>query len=376
MASIRARPRKDGSTSHTVTWRDPDKGLQSRTYSDGEKARELKDFLDANGNSFRLAAESKRRKDSTAPTVAEIVTRHIDLLRKPQPGTIADYRRMAAGHIEGSGLGRTPVDQVDKAAVLRWFDGLTVRRGANQRPGEPLSRKTKGNVHALLSAAFTTAQNAGIMTSNPAKGISEADRNEAREPVYLSPEDLDLLADRAPEHYRLFLRVLGRTGLRYSEATALRKRDIRVQDGRCIININRAWKDTGKGEVIGPPKTKKAKRNVTCGAALSKALIEHMEPLTLDDLVFTHPDGGYLRNSRFHKEVWQRLVAELVEAGELDRKPWIHEMRHAHTTHLLQKGIPVHVVQARLGHEDPNTTLRVYSRLARGDDLAAADALD
>jgi hypothetical protein len=36
--------------------------------------------------------------------------------------------------------------------------------------------------------------------------------------------------------------------------------------------------------------------------------------------------------------------------------------------------VPVHMVQARLGHEDPQTTLRVYARPAKTSDAAAADA--
>jgi hypothetical protein len=36
--------------------------------------------------------------------------------------------------------------------------------------------------------------------------------------------------------------------------------------------------------------------------------------------------------------------------------------------------VSVHVVQARLGHQDPQTTLRVYARLAKASDAAAADA--
>jgi len=90
--------------------------------------------------------------------------------------------------------------------------------------------------------------------------------------------------------------------------------------------------------------------------------------------VFTRPDGEYVRNSRFHKEIWQPLMGKLV-GKELDRKPWIHEIRHAHCTHLLDANVPVHVVQARMGHEDPQTTLRVYARLAKASDAAAADAL-
>lgn len=382
MASIRTRELSRGGASHTITWRDPETGHKTRTFSDkdygpGEalnKALELKAFLDANGNTYKLAAKAKVRKDSTAPTVSEVVVRHIDLLRKPQPGTIAKYRNMAAAHIDSSDLGRTPVDKVNKAAVIDWLDELTVRQGANQTPGAPLSRKTKQNIHALLSAAFVTAMDAETMTRNPAKGVAEADLNEAREAVYLSPEDLVMLAERIDPHYSLFIRFLGGTGLRYSEATALRRRDITIRDGRAAVRVSRAWKSKGKGEEIGPPKTKKANRTVTCNAGLSAALEEHLKQLGLDDFVFQRPDGDYVRNSRFHKEVWQPLMGELV-GKELDRKPWIHEIRHAHTTHLLDAGVPVHVVQARLGHEDPQTTLRVYARLAKASDAAAADAL-
>lgn len=382
MARIRTRELTRGGSSHTVNWREPGGAVKSRTYSDkdyspGEardKALELKAFLDANGNTYKLASTAKVRKDSTAPTVSDVVTRHIDLLRKPQPGTIAKYRKMAAAHIDSSDLGKTPVDKVNKAAVIDWLDGLTVKKGANQETGQPLSRKTKQNIHALLSAAFVTAMDAETMTRNPAKGVAEADLNEAREAVYLSPEDLVMLAERIDPHYSLFIRFLAGTGLRYSEATALRRRDITIRDGRATVRVSRAWKSVGKGEEIGPPKTKKANRTVTCNASLSAALAAHLPELGLDDFAFQRPDGDYVRNSRFHKEVWQPLMGELV-GKELDRKPWIHEIRHAHTTHLLDANVPVHVVQARLGHEDPQTTLRVYARLSKASDAAAADAL-
>jgi integrase len=374
VASIQTRPRKDGVTSYRVVWRDADNGIRSQTFTDEDKAKELKNFLDANGNSFKLAATAKIRKDSTAPTVYEVVVRHIDLLRKPQPGTIAKYRNMAAAHIADSELGKTPVDKVNKAAVIDWLDGLKVQSRANQPTDQPLARKTKGNIHAVLSAAFATAIDEEVMHRNPAKGVSEADLNEAREPVYLSPDDLVMLAERVDPHYSLFIRFLCGTGLRYSEATALRRRDITIKGDRASVRVSRAWKSVGKGEEIGPPKSKKGNRTVTCNAALSAALKDHLEPLGPDDFVFTRPDGDYIRNSRFHKEVWQPLMGELV-GKELDRKPWIHEIRHAHCTHLLDANVPVHVVQARMGHEDPNTTLRVYARMSTASDAAAADAL-
>jgi hypothetical protein len=153
-------------------------GLKTRTYSDkdygpGEardKALELKAFLDANGTTYKLATKAKVRKDSTKPMVSEVVIRHIDLLRKPQPGTIAKYRKMAAAHIDSSDLGKTPVDKVIKAAVIDWLDGLTVSKGASQTVDAPLSRKTKQNIHALLSAAFVTAMECRDHDPQPRQG--------------------------------------------------------------------------------------------------------------------------------------------------------------------------------------------------------------
>lgn len=54
MATIQTRPRKDGASSYRVVWRDADKGIQSRTFTDKDKAQEREDFLDGNGNGFKL----------------------------------------------------------------------------------------------------------------------------------------------------------------------------------------------------------------------------------------------------------------------------------------------------------------------------------
>lgn len=364
--------------------------MKSRTYKerDKDKAQELKDFLDANNNTFKLAVKAKTRKDSTAPTVAAVVQRHIDLLRKPQPGTLSKYRGYLANHIAPSELGKTPVDRVTKEAVIRWMDGLKAVQRANQPTGQELSRKSKINVHALLSDAFKTAVDEGVMARNPARGVVEADTEEAEaDYVYLSEDDLRMIEAEIAEPWRLFIRTLALTGMRYSEATALRRRDVRFTVERpatgepwkrATIRVTRAWKDGGKGvgEVIGPPKSKRSVRNIKCNRRLSDGLLEHVEALGRDDLLFNREGADHLRNSWFHKEVWQPLMARLLDEGKLLDKPRIHDIRAAHTTHLLDSGQAVHKVQDRLGHESPETTLRVYTRLGKNQDSDVADALD
>jgi integrase len=268
------------------------------------------------------------------------------------------------------------------------MDGLKAVSRANQATGSPLSRKSKINIHSLLSDAFKTAVEEGKMERNPARGVAEADTDEAdADYVYLSEEDLRMLEREIPEPWGLFIRTLSLTGMRYSEATALRRRDVKVTTERpeggepwkrATIRVTRAWKDGGKGvgEVIGPPKSKKGVRNIPCNRHLSSVLVPHLETLGRDDLLFNREGAGHLRNSWFHKEVWQPLMARLIEEGKLDDKPRIHDIRAAHTTHLLDRNVPVHQVQARLGHEDPKTTLKIYARLGRDYGTSAADALD
>jgi len=51
----------------------------------------------------------------------------------------------------------------------------------------------------------------------------------------------------------------------------------------------------------------------------------------------------------------------------------LHDLRHVHATLLLEAGVPVHVVAARLGHADPAITLRVYAHVLRDQAGVVAD---
>ncbi|WP_270256126.1 hypothetical protein [Kocuria marina] len=78
MASIRERTRKDGMTSWAVLWRDADTGKQtSRTLATQADAQSLVDFLNANGQSFPLAAQAASKLRSLARSVAAVVSDHI-----------------------------------------------------------------------------------------------------------------------------------------------------------------------------------------------------------------------------------------------------------------------------------------------------------
>ncbi len=62
-------------------------------------------------------------------------------------------------------------------------------------------------------------------------------------------------------------------------------------------------------------------------------------------------------------------VREVLLPAELDEKVGPHWLRHAHATHALARGCPVHLVQETLGHSSISVTGRYLH--ARLDDSRA-----
>lgn len=134
-------------------------------------AAELRDFLNANGNSFALAAQAASRLRSTSPTVAAILEAPIDQLTAIGTDTRQRYRRMAARHITPV-LGTVPVDSLTRRDVGAWLNGMA---GA---------AKTKKNVQALLSAALASAVRDSLAPGNVAKGASHLGESPCARPCF------------------------------------------------------------------------------------------------------------------------------------------------------------------------------------------------
>ena len=119
---------------------------------------------------------------------------------------------------------------------------------------------------------------------------------------------------------------------------------------------------------LGEPKTKRSRRRVKLGASTVDVLRTHRDAQAAqaahaarmgagwhdEGLVFPTVDG------RPRNPVSLSLAfAALVGRTGLPRVT-LHALRHAHGTLLLDQGVPVHTVAARLGH-DPAMLLRVYA---------------
>lgn len=367
MASIRKRVRKDGTVAWNVLWRDADTGKQaSRTLATESDAKMLTDFLNSNGQSFAEAAKTAGRMRSQAPTVDAVINRHIDSLTGVDEYTRKKYRAAQKNHITAH-LGAIPVDTLTRHDVAGWVASI------NRAP------KTQKNIHALLSAALQGAVKDGLIPSNPAKGIKIPKALPAKPPVFLTLQQTSLLLGAIEDPMIFtFCKLLLDTGLRYNEAAALRWQDVNLAGERGIIRVTRAWKKSGLpgiGDIIGPPKTTKGIRTVVMPREIT-SLLQAIRPAQAhpETLIFTRAGGQHLSNGYFHERIWGPLMDSI--GAELGARPRPHDLRHTHASRLIERGVPLPTIQARLGHESITTTVNTYGHLAVDADLLAASALD
>jgi len=87
--------------------------------------------------------------------------------------------------------------------------------------------------------------------------------------------------------------------------------------------------------------------------------------------VFCQPNGKPLHVHNFRLRDLQPLCQRLG----LPYRRAIHNIRHAHGSYLLQRGVSVKVVQERLGHASAQFTLSTYAHVLAGMQAQAARAV-
>lgn len=218
----------------------------------------------------------------------------------------------------------------------------------------------------VMSAALDHAMRGGRIRSNPAHGLG-LPRPQRRDYVYLTHEQLHALAAEARPG-RVFVLLLGYTGLRWGEATALRVCDIDLARRR--IDVRRAFSDVGGRVILGTPKSHQT-RTVPIPPFLAREIAGAVTGKDVDDLVFTTPSGSVLRLPNWRRDVF---IPSRVRAGLGDRFR-VHDLRHTAAALMIQAGYPPKMLQEIMGHASITTTLDLYGHLYPGDMDGYADRL-
>ena len=175
-------------------------------------------------------------------------------------------------------------------------------------------------------------------------------------PIVLSPEEVvRFLACVASNKHRAILTTIYASGLRVSEAVALRPADI--DSARMVLRV-----DQGKG---------RKDRYVMLSPRLLELLRDYWRIERPKPWLF--PGDG--ADHHITKNAVEQACQKAHRAAGIDKPVTPHSLRHAFATHLLEAGTDVRRIQLLLGHRSLATTSR-YLKVATSSLCATVSPFD
>jgi len=361
MASLRKTIVKTGAPRWQVRWRQDGRSV-SETFPTKPGAIKFRGLVDAAGQRYPqgwVPGRGFAPQDALArPTLAQWFARAIDSRPGANDRTRSDYRRDFAGHVP-AWLADKPIEAITREDVGKWLIELT----------SSLAPKTIHNIHGMVSSVMKDAQIDGLLTLNPFQGRSKSVPVRHEEMVFLTPTEFAIFLGFVSERYRPLVTFLFGTGLRWSEATALRTEHVDLARERLFVVT--AWKrqQPGKGYLSLDPKSARSRRTVTLTPRLSGILASATYGKAPGDLVFVNKAGHRISSGTFYNRVWD-VARKKAEAAGFAKHPRVHDLRHSHAAVLLSGGQPALAVSRRLGHASIAITSDLYGHLLPEVDVA------
>ena len=280
------------------------------------------------------------------------------------PTLAAFVPRWFEGYVIGN---NRPKEQKQKTSTFRAhllpafgslrLDAITlerIERYKGQKKLGGLTAKTINNHLAALHRCLATAKEWGVLAELPPMKPMKLGRPSYR---FLSEdEEATLLAAAPADQLRSLILVALRTGLRFSELTALRWEDLDLVRGQ--VTVQRSMVEGN----VGPTKNGRTRH-----VGLTRDALAELRGIPrTQELVFHH--GG----SPLHQRVMIVRIRRLCARAGIERATW-HDFRHTFASRLVSRGAPLLAVQRLLGHADIAMTMR-YAHLAP-DQLGQAIAL-
>lgn len=241
------------------------------------------------------------------------------------------------------------------------------------------------NYYSVISRIFKYATSIDIIKSNPLDKIIKPKNRplKVKENYYTKQELTDFLKvckeNCKPVEYT-FYHLLAFTGLRIGEAIGLMWSDVDFENKR--LNISRTAVKIGKEQTVQDPKTKRSKRVITLDDETLNVLKlwkrqqikEYFQAGKAyqhnSNYIFTNNKGKWLLTATMKV----KLSSFFCKHNEL-KKITPHGFRHTHASLLFEAGITAKIISDRLGHNNVQTTLDMYTHINDNQRVEVVDQL-
>ena len=241
------------------------------------------------------------------------------------------------------------------------------------------------NYYSVISRVFKYATSIDIIKSNPLDKIIKPKNRplKVKENYYTKQELTDFLKvckeNCKPVEYT-FYHLLAFTGLRIGEAIGLMWSDIDIENKR--LNISRTAVKIGKEQTVQDPKTKRSKRVITLDDETLNVLKlwkrQQIKEYFQAGKAYQH-DSNYIFTN--NKGKWLLTATMKVKLSSFFckhnklKKITPHGFRHTHASLLFEAGITAKIISDRLGHNNVQTTLDMYTHINDNQRVEVVDQL-
>lgn len=225
-------------------------------------------------------------------------------------------------------------------AVAKPLHGITLgdlQQFAGQLVESGLGPTSVYRTMSAIKSLFAFGHRIGYLTFDVARPFRlPALREQLAERILDETDVVRMIALENMPRNKAMLLTLYTGGFRVAELCSLKWSDLQNRDKAGQITV------FGKG---GKTRT----------VLMPEAVWRHLQSLRSeageDAPVFRSRKGGHLDES----QVW-RIVRKAAKRAGIEKEVSCHWLRHAHASHALDRGAPIHLVQATLGHSSVATT--------------------
>lgn len=217
-----------------------------------------------------------------------------------------------------------------------------------------LSPSSQRTAIATIKSLMSFGHKIGVLPENVGLSMRSPKAPDClHERILSEPEVIAMIATETNQRNRAILRALYSGGLRVSELCQMKWKDLKPRGESGQVTV------FGKGG-----KT----RTVLLPASMWQETMNLRGDASADDAVFCSREKDDEGQHLDRTQVYRIVSAAAIRAG-IQSKVSPHWLRHAHASHSLDRGAPIHLVQQTLGHASVATTSRYLH--ARPNDSSA-----